>query len=91
VWELIASGRAYFFPLPNAAVILEINRARTQLRSCHWWLAGGDLDEIVAFQPQVEAFARAHGCTRITISGRRGWLKAFTGFREDGIRMSKEL
>jgi len=42
----------------------------------HVFAAGGDLDDIVATIPQIEQAARDAGCCKLTISGRRGWVRA---------------
>jgi hypothetical protein len=39
----------------------------------------------------IEDHARAEGCSRIRIFGRKGWLRALDGFEEKHIIMDKEL
>lgn len=39
----------------------------------HLFIAGGNLDTIVAHGPQIIAEAKAAGCTRVTLNGRKGW------------------
>ena len=91
VWERILSGRSLFWPGECCAIITEIHVSPTGLRSHHNWLAGGDLDEIVAMMPDIEDYGRQQGCHQQTGSGRRGWLRAFEGYREIGIRKAKPL
>lgn len=58
-------------------------------RALHVWLAGGDLGEILALKPGVEAWGRATGCGYVTINGRRGWDRIL---RSDGfVRLGHEL
>jgi hypothetical protein len=43
------------------------------------WLGGGELDELMALRPGVEAWARAQGARAARINGRRGWARALRG------------
>lgn len=56
-------------------------------------LAAGDLQEICDTVPQVEAFAKAVGASRISMCGRRGWVKplAELGFKEAHTGVSREV
>lgn len=91
VWQRIIDGRSYFWPSKNCAIITEFYVSPTGLKSHHNWLAGGELDEIVAMMPKVEGFGRDNGSHRQTGSGRRGWLRAFTGYEEIGVRRQKSF
>lgn len=51
----------------------------------HGYLAGGNLKELRAMEPSITAYARALGCDRIVIHGRRGWLRVFTDYRPAGL------
>jgi hypothetical protein len=42
----------------------------------HIFLAGGDLDELRGLHPEVIAAARADGAQALTLTGRRGWVRA---------------
>ena len=42
----------------------------------HLFLAGGDLDELRALHPEVIEAARADGAHALTLTGRRGWVRA---------------
>ena len=49
-----------------------------RLKVLHIWLAAGELREIAALRPGIEAVARGQGYDRITTSaeaGRRGWTR----------------
>lgn len=49
---------------------------------------GGDWNKML---DEPEIFARHHNCSRIEITGRRGWLKALEGFEEIHTTIAKEL
>jgi hypothetical protein len=40
---------------------------------------------------QIETYARAEGCRRVRIFGRKGWLHVPDGFEEKHLIMDKEL
>jgi hypothetical protein len=57
-----------------------------------FWLAGGDLDELVnELRPMAEDYARENGCSRSIIIGRPGWERALTGYRRVAVSLAKEL
>lgn len=62
-------------------------------RDIHVWLAGGEMDEIIALVPGAEAWARAMTCTSVTIDGRPGWARVLKrlGYGPDGDLLRKVL
>ncbi len=91
VWERFCANKSRFWPGDNCAIVTEIHTSPTGLKNHHTWLAGGDLEEIVAMMPTIEAFGARNGCHQQTGSGRRGWLRAFDGYHEIGVRKAKPL
>jgi hypothetical protein len=73
----IEAGRAWFWPAERSAAVLQM------AKECHVWLAGGDLGEMLHTLPQIEDWATAQDCDRMTIIGRRGWEKVLAphGYR----------
>lgn len=59
----------------------------------HGWLAGGDLNGVLALIPHIERTARFWGCDRATLRGRRGWIRALAplGYRWSGDVLEKSL
>lgn len=90
VWQLLVTGPVQLWPTPNAAMVTMIEQypRRKLLRG---WLSGGDLEEIQAHEPVIRAFAEREGCDGVMISGRRGWAKAFDGYREVASMMVRDL
>jgi hypothetical protein len=70
VFERVSRGDAVLWPGERAAVVTEV--AEGEL---HAWLAAGDLAEIVAMTPGLEAWGRAAGCSAATLRGRPGWAR----------------
>ncbi len=93
VARLIALGRAHFWPGRRCAVVTEFYDY-PRLKACNLWLLGGDLRELLALRPGIEAWAQGQGCTRILGGGpRRGWERALRalGYRPDWIIYRKDL
>lgn len=90
VWDLIACGSAQLWPTPNGVMvtIIEPYPKATALRG---WLAGGNLDDIRKSEPVIRDWAKGAGCDLVVIGGRRGWLRAFEGYRELCTVMVKRL
>lgn len=70
VLDEIKAGRAFLFAGERSAVVVEVHGL-----VLHFWLAGGELAEIVSIVVGVEAFGRGHGFQMTTIKGRKGWQR----------------
>ena len=57
----------------------------------HFWLAGGDLDELMEIERDIEKAAHENGIVRVSIIGRRGWRAKLDGFKEAGVILVKEI
>lgn len=92
VLALIEAGRALLLAGERSAMVCEV-QTFPRLKSFHIWLAGGDLEELRTSQPMLEEYARRFGCSRISITGRRGWVRAVAdlGYREKFTTVVKEL
>jgi len=75
------------------ALVTQIQVFPSGVRKCLLFLGGGDdLDAIKAAQPAVAAWAKTyHGCTKLLIYGRRGFLKALDGFKEISTVMERDI
>jgi hypothetical protein len=87
----VLDGRAALWGGGDSAIVSEIVRHPTGLRSHNTWLSGGDIDEIKAMTISVEDYGREHGCHRQTGYGRFGWIKVLDGYVATGIRRQKDL
>jgi len=91
--EAIAAKAMQFWPGQQSAVITEIH-VYPQKKALHYFLAGGNMEELSRMRPFIEQWARQIQCTHITLAGRRGWLRTFLaneGYKEQWTVMSKEL
>lgn len=86
----IEGGKAQFWPGEKSAVVTEI-LTFPRKKVCHYWLAGGDLDELLDMEPSIETWAKAIGCESMTIAGRPGWHRALKGYRKAFTTLSKGI
>lgn len=87
VRDLLA-GAAQLWPGQRSAMVTQVVPEGAGL-TLHVWLAGGKLADILSLKPGIEAWARAHGCSHVTVDGRRGWERLL---RSDGfVRVGSEL
>jgi hypothetical protein len=70
----VASGRVQLWRGARSAMLTQLVLAHEPYVLV--WLGGGDLQELMAMRPGVEAWARAHGARAARINGRRGWARA---------------
>jgi hypothetical protein len=91
VWEQIMTGKAQLHPLPKSAILTSIEKYPTGLKELRFWLAGGDLSELVQYEPVASGWGREMGCDRSSIIGRKGWIKALPEYRETGMLLVKDL
>jgi hypothetical protein len=52
---------------------------------------GSDMKRWLPLIERIEAYAKAEGCKRVRIYGRKGWLHVLDGFEEKHVIMDKEL
>ncbi len=52
---------------------------------------GSDMRCWLPLIAEIENYARAEGCARVRIYGRKGWLRALDGYGKTHIIMDKEL
>jgi len=88
----LISGAAQLWPGERSALVTQVFEAPDG-PSLHVWLAGGDLGDILALKPGIEAWGRARGCLSVTIEGRRGWERLLKpdGFERVGRELRKRL
>lgn len=78
VLDMIQRGDVQLWETKGAVLVTEIHRyPRSSV--LHFWLAAGELDEVVALSHVAMAWGREQGCQRATLAGRRGWERALAG------------
>lgn len=89
--EQIAHGRVQLWRGAHSAMLTQLVHGPEPFVLV--WLGGGELGELLAMRPGVEAWARANGARAIRINGRRGWRRALrgAGFDPCGEELRKAL
>jgi len=93
VREMVEQNKLQLWPAVNSVVLTEII-VYPRLKNLHYFLAGGDLDELARMRPMIESWGKSIGCTRVSLAGRRGWAKTFLkdeGYSPQWSVMAKEL
>ena len=91
--EGLKSGRFQLWPADDSVVVTEII-VYPRLKNLHFFLAGGDLDELRLMRPLIEQWGKSMGCTRVSLAGRQGWAKTFLrdeGYKPKWFVLSKDL
>lgn len=88
----LQAGRAQLWAGEASAMVTQCV-ADEQGPCLHVWLAGGNLADILRLKPGVEAWARALGCGRVTINGRKGWARVLrrSGYAVNGDELERRL
>lgn len=89
----ILSNRFQLWAGEKSAVVTEII-VYPRLKDLHFFLAGGDLDELKNMRPHIEEWGVKQGCSRVTLAGRLGWAKTFLkdeGYDPAWYILKKEL
>lgn len=76
----IKDGRAQLWDRGDGCIITEINDYPLR-KVVNYWLIAGVLQECLALEPDINAWARSEGCTVATGSGRRGWGRVSPGWK----------
>jgi len=91
--HFVKDSRLQVWPANESIVLTEII-VYPRLKNLHYFLAGGDLDELSRMRPLIESWGKSIGCTRVTLAGRRGWQKSFLqdeGYSPQWSVLAKEL
>lgn len=73
----VISGDLEVFELNRSIIITETTRHST-FSVFHIFIAGGDLEEILASQDMLISEAKLRGCKYLSMSGRKGWERPLT-------------
>ena len=76
VWEVVAHGKAQFWPGNECALVTEIKQFPRK-RILNVWLAGGKLEELIVMSHYIREYAKRWQCDAMMIQGRPGWQKIF--------------
>ena len=88
----IAEHRLQLWPAPNGCLVTEV-LDYPRKRVLNVFLGGGDMAQLLDMADDVTAWAKAVGCTGLTIHGRKGWERVFArrGWKPLHICLSKGI
>ena len=75
----VMAGEMQLWQGPKGAAVTLI-LSHPQKRLIHFFLAGGEMEQVLDFQDSVAAWGKAHGCTEMTLAGRVGWSRVLKPF-----------
>jgi len=85
IWDDVAQG-------PKAVFGTEIYRELSDLWICGVrFLTGEDSGRWLYLVDQLEAWARANGCSRLDIVARKGWAKKLPDYKLTHVLLEKDL
>ena len=88
----VLSGKSQLWPAHNSALVTRIETYPDGSKSCLYWLAGGELEELRNLEKTVSEWAKTKmGCDEVCIIGRRGWLKALDNFTEKQVMLTRKI
>jgi len=58
---------------------------------CHIWMADGDIRSLLELHEKILDWARAEGCNKVRIGGRRGWKRVLEGYEEVSTILERPL
>jgi hypothetical protein len=90
VFEKVGRGDAQLFDATGSVIVTELLKEQDGL-VCKIWLAAGELEPLLTRHEDICAWARSIGCSRMRISGRRGWIKFLPSYRETAVVMEMSL
>ena len=90
--EKLRQGTARLLLTENSAAVIWVDHY-PQRKALTVAFAGGNLDDILAHIPGVEAYAKQLGVDQIDIYGRKGWERVLNrhGFRQTSTIMSRSV
>lgn len=92
IWQGIVTGQFQFWPAERAAGVSHVIVYPTG-NVLRIWLVGGELDEVLAAEPAIGAWAKAVGCVDMEIVGRQGWVKVLQplGYTPGAVVLKRRL
>ena len=81
-----------FWPMEKSCLVTEVINY-PNLKTLHIFLAGGDLEEIKSIDSTLEFLCQEIGADYISLSGRKGWIKALAdiGYELSHVTLAKKV
>ena len=88
----LVAGRLLLWPGERSALLCEWQDGPRPV--LHYFLGGGEMDEIARMEAEVTEWAKGMGFKRLTLYGRPGWCRSFLrerGWKSKWVVMEKEI
>lgn len=88
----ILQGQMQLWPADDGCLVTEM-LLYPKKKVLHIFLAGGKLETLTDMHESVIWWAKAQGCSALTLSGRKGWVKALESFdwKPTMVCLTKEI
>lgn len=86
----VEEGRFHFWPGERAAAITCVN-VFPRAQYLNVFLAGGDMEELLAMVPSFKSWGRHLGCSKLTLFGRAGWKRVLRDWQQEVVVLSTSL
>ena len=74
------------------AILVTVINTHPCAKDCLIWLcAGNNRENWTHLLPQIENWAKAHGCDAMVVRGRRGWEKVMKDYKKTHVILEKKL
>lgn len=92
VLRAVQEERAQWWESDGAVIVSQVHD-EPRRRVVHLWFAAGDLEEVIQLSGRVQDWARSIGCTRATLTGRKGWMRVLEseGWGYEQTLMGREI
>jgi len=89
VLSALLLGKAQLWPGKNSAIVTEINVSR--IKVVHFWLIGGNLEEVKDMEAPIVEWAKSIGCNAVTGTGRKGWERVMPHWEFHSVTIRREI
>ena len=79
----LLTGEFVLWPGANSAVVTEISE-QPRMKVLSMVICGGELEELIEMEKDLETYARLKGCKMMRGEGRPGWGRAMPGYEPGG-------
>ena len=70
----VRTGEMQLWPTPRGCILTELT-CYPRKKVINVFLGGGELDQIMDMQSDLIKWAKSQGCSALTMTGRKGWIK----------------
>ena len=84
IYPMLRAGRLQWWSRGQGAIITELVTF-PNCKICNYFLAAGEMADVLALQAEIDAWAIGQGCDAVTMAGRDGWERVLRGHGWDKV------